>query len=92
MPAECALLPGEMQRLAQLAKYLALADHHGVQAARHGQQVLHRSIFVMHVQARRQLGGRYVRVPGQKLADGGHGPVELADLRVDLDPVAGAED
>ena len=31
-------------------------------------------------------------MPRQKLADRGHRPVELTDLRVDLDSVAGAED
>ncbi len=63
-PAKRALLPGEPQGLAQLAENLALADDHRVQTAGHSQQVLHRPVLVVHVQGRRQLGLRHVRVPG----------------------------
>ena len=78
------------QRLPDLAEDLALADDHRVQAAGHREQVLHGAVLVVHVQVRGQLAERDAGVPGQQLADGRHRAVELADLGVDLDPVAGA--
>ena len=89
--AQCALLPGQPQGLPELAEYLALADHHGVEAAGDRQQVLHRAVLVVHIQVRRQLALRHLRVPGQQLADRRYRAVELADLGINLDPVAGAQ-
>ena len=57
-PAERALVARHPERLAHLAEYLALADHHGVQAAGHRQQVLDRAVLVVHVQVPGELGQR----------------------------------
>ncbi len=80
-----------LQGLAHLAEYLALADDHGVEPAGHREQVLDGAVLVVHVQVRGQLGQRDSGVPGQQLADRRDAAVELADLGVDLHPVAGAQ-
>ena len=87
--ADRLVLARQGQGPAHLAEDLAFADHHGFQAAGHRQQMLHRPVFVVHVQVRRELGQRDAAVPGEHLADDRHARVELVHLGVDLDPVAG---
>src|SRR5215472_1930655 len=88
-PAERLVRARDGQRPAHLAEDLALAHHHGLQATGHRQQVLYRAVLVVHVQVGRELGERDAGVPGEHLADRRHARVELVDLGVDLDPVAG---
>src|SRR5215467_3601137 len=87
--AERLVLARDGERPAHLAEDLALAHHHGFQAADHRQQVLHRAVLVVHVQVGGKLGQRDAGVPGKHLADDRDPRVELVDLGVDLDPVAG---
>src|SRR5579875_317183 len=89
--AERPVLSCQLQRRPDLAEYLVLAHDHRVQPARHGQQVLHRAVLVVHVQAAGQLARRDARVPGQQLAYPVDTAVEPPHLGVDLDPVAGRD-
>src|SRR5262249_7711198 len=89
--AERLVLARDGQRPAHLAEDLALAHHHGLQAAGHRQQVLHRAVLVVHVQVGRQLGQRDAGVPGEHLADRRHARVELVERGVVLDAVAGGD-
>ena len=74
-----------------LAEDLALADDHRVQAAGHREQVRHGAVLVVHVEVRGELVEVDAGVPRQQLGDLGDAAVELVDVGVHLDPVAGGQ-
>ena len=65
--AERLVLARDGERPAHLPEDLALAHHHGFQAARHRQQVLHRAVLVVHVQVRGEFRQRDVRIRRSRL-------------------------
>ena len=79
------------QRVPDLAEDLALADDHRVQPAGHREQVRDGAVLVVHVEVRGELVQGDAGPPGEQLGGLGEAAVELVDLGVDLDPVAGGE-
>ena len=73
---------------AHLAEHLLLADHRGVQAAGHREQVLDGGLRVADVGVLGQVAQRHAGVLGEHLPDHRQAAVEGIDDRVDLDPVA----
>jgi hypothetical protein len=69
-------------------RILADHHHHRIQPARHGQQMAHHAVLVIHVQVPSQFPLRDAAVPGGQLTDRGHAGVEPVDIGVDLNPVA----
>ena len=76
---------------ADLAEHLLLADHRGVQAAGHREQVLDGRLGVAHVGVFGEVAQRHAGVFGEHLTDDRQAAVEGLDDRVDLDAVAGGQ-
>ena len=76
---------------AHLAEHLLLADHRGVQAAGHREQVLDGGLRVADVGVLGQVVQRHAGMLGEHLPDHRKTAVEGLDDRVHLDPVAGGE-
>ena len=79
------------QRGADLAEDLALADDHRVEPAGDREQVRDGPVLVVHVEVRGELVDGHAGPPGEQLGGLGDAAVELVDVGVDLDPVAGRE-
>ena len=82
---------GTPHRLAHLRLDLRLAEHHGVEPARDGEQVLGGVAFPMGVQGLGELFGRDLPGLGQQSLQREESGVIARDVAVDLDPVAGRE-
>ena len=91
-PAGRAGLLRQSQRDLDLADDLALSDDHRVEPARDGEQVRHRPVLVLHVEVRSQPVQRHLCMAGEQGRRLGDTGMELVDVGVDLDPVAGGED
>ena len=87
-----AVLLTEPEHLLHLGEDLALTQHQRIQAGRHPHQVGHRLLVVEGEQVGRELTQLQAGVLTEKAADGGHPLLGMAQQRVDLQPVAGAED
>ncbi|MEG8034389.1 hypothetical protein QP157_03350 [Sphingomonas sp. LR61] len=89
-----AVAPGVLERAADLAGDLGLADDDGLEPARHGEQVLHDVLAAEHVDRITQFGGVQVARSGHGLHGGGDGGVAVVagDVEVGLETVAGGED
>ena len=72
-------------------EHLLLADHRGIQAAGHREQVLDGGLGVAHVGVLGQIAQRHAGVLGEHLPDHRQAAVEGLDHRVDLDAVAGGQ-
>ena len=90
--ADDAFLPADLQRGAQLTQDLLLAHDHRVEAARDREQVLHRTVLVVHVEVVGELVERDAGALDESLGDLLHTAVELARVGVELEPVARRED
>src|SRR5262249_18394837 len=91
LAAQRPVLASQVDRRAHLAEYLALTDDHGLEPARHGQQVLDGSVLVMQVRRSGQVAERQPGMACEQLANGRDAAMESVDLGVNLDPVARAE-
>ncbi|SKV48285.1 Uncharacterised protein [Mycobacteroides abscessus subsp. massiliense] len=78
-------------RIAHLTQHLLLADHHGIQAAGHREQVLDSSLAVPDVGVLGELVHAHAGVAGDCLTDHGQAAVEGLNHGIYLDPVAGRE-
>ena len=81
-----------VQRLADLAEDLALAEDHRVQAGGDREQVRDGGVVVVHVHVLHELVPVEVGVLGEESRHLFDGAVEALGLHVDLDPVARGDD
>ena len=72
-------------------EHLLLADHRGIEATGHREQVLDGGLAVADVGIFGEVRNRHAGVVGKYLADGRQAAVEGVDHGVDLDAVAGRE-
>ncbi len=90
-PARGVLVLRVRQRRLDLPEDLALAHHHRVQAAGHGEQMGDGPVLEVHVQVRLELLQGNAAVPGEQRGQLRDPAVEAVHLGVQLDPVARGE-
>ena len=90
-PADGAVGLGRGVGPPDLAEHLLLADHRGIEATGHREQVLDGGLAVADVGVFGQVAQRHPGMLGEHLPDDRQTAVEGVDHRVDLDPVAGGQ-
>jgi hypothetical protein len=90
-PADGLVGLGRSVGAADLAEHLLLADHRGIQAAGHREEMLDGSLGVTHVGVLREVAERHAGMLGQHRPDHRETAVERLDDGVDLDAIARGE-